>query len=134
MNIMTTLTPLPSNKNFIGKQISLLFMLCICLELLPIQKKNRFSLCLVTAQPMRDCHNSANKKPHTLNSQFPPMDILFITVPPNFPFSMKEFPLLCFTRHAVLHQWQQRMNCSSLILPNKSILLVKIFCCFVVLG
>lgn len=41
---------------------------------------------------------SANTKNHyTLNSQFPPIDILFITGPPNFSFSIKEFPPHCFT-------------------------------------
>lgn len=45
----------------------------------------------IPTQPMESCYTS--------NSQFPPMDILFITVPPNCPFSSKkEFPLLCFTQ------------------------------------
>ena len=39
-----------------------------------------------TAQPMRDCHNSM-KSHCTLNSQFPPMDFLFITAPRNCLFS-----------------------------------------------
>lgn len=45
----------------------------------PQQEEERFSLCLESAQPMKiHC---------TLNSQFPPMDSLFIPAPRNFPFS-----------------------------------------------
>lgn len=45
----------------------------------PQQEEERFSLCLETAQPLKiHC---------TLNSQFPPMDFLFIPAPQNFPFS-----------------------------------------------
>ena len=45
----------------------------------PQQEEERFSLCLETAQPMKiHC---------TLNSQFPPMDSLFIPAPRNFPLS-----------------------------------------------
>ena len=56
------------------------------------QEEERSSSCLATAQPMRDCHISANGKPLYSTSQLPTMDI---TAPPNFPFSsIREFPLL----------------------------------------
>ena len=44
----------------------------------------------VTTQPMKSHYIS--------NSQFPPMDFLFITVLPSLPLSsIKELPLLCFS-------------------------------------
>ena len=50
-------------------------------------------------QQLSQYKKSANTKNHyTLNSQFPLIDILFITGPPNFSSSsIKECPLRCFT-------------------------------------
>lgn len=41
-------------------------------RLLPQQEEEKITLRPVTAQPIGDCHNSANEK--LLNCQFPPMD------------------------------------------------------------
>lgn len=51
---------------------------------------------------------------------------LFITTPPNFPFSsIKDFPLLCFTRLACGLPQLHVPNYNSLLLRNKPILLLK---------
>ena len=50
------------------------------------QEEERISHCQTRAQPARDCHNSASEKlVHFRNSQFLPMDSLFIAAPPNCP-------------------------------------------------
>lgn len=48
--------------------------------------RERFSLWLAIAQPMRAVRTQPMKSHYTSNSQFPPMDFLFITAPPKFSF------------------------------------------------
>ena len=77
----------------------------------------------VTTQPM--------KSHYTLSFHFPPMDILCMTAPPNFPFSIR-------VSLPALHQtcmWFATVACCKLhflLLPNKRVLLVNnlLFYCF----
>lgn len=64
--------------------------------LLPQLEEEGFSPPPPTAQPMRDCHNSANENHYTLNSQFSPMDLLLTISPHASLFLIKELSSALF--------------------------------------
>ena len=77
------------------------------------QEEERSSPYLATAQPMRDCHISANGKPLYSSSQLPAVDI---AAPPNFPSSsIRECPLL-FKVHLIHLFFHLEMNLSNQII------------------
>lgn len=87
------------------------------------EEEEKISPCPVTAQPMEDCQNSANKKSLHLEIPVSSNGCLVYNSPPK---SIKDLPLLCFT--GPLGGWplgHMFPNCHSLLFPKKSILLEK---------
>lgn len=83
--------------------------------------------CPVTAQPMRDYHNSVNEKSLYLKFQLPPMDSSFTTTPPN---SIKDCfsPLFLNFRGVSLHHISRiTILCCSQISPLDGEISVYLF-------
>lgn len=92
--------------------------------LLPQLKEEKILPYPVIAQPMGDCHNSANLKSHyTSNIHFPPLDFLFTTA---LPKSVKEHSFSLFLWICMWFTIRSQVpNGNSLLFLNKAILLEK---------
>ena len=62
----------------------------------PQQEKGRFSPCLATAQPMRDCHNSANEKPPHFALPVSPNRLFVCNSSSQLPLFLYEIRVLSF--------------------------------------
>ena len=94
-------------------------------------RRKKTFLYLATAQPMRDCHNSANGKSLYFKFSVSSNGLFPYNSPSQLPLLFYEIvSFLLFSDLLQLHV----PNCNSLLLPNKPIFAGKITGCFIDLG